>query len=45
MSRRLSDALGYLLSVLLGVAGCIVLAHWAACEQDDAVCALTGSDK
>ncbi len=45
MSRRISEALGYLLSLLIGIAGCFVLAHWAACEQDDAVCAFTGSDK
>ena len=25
--------------------GAMVLAHWAACAQDDAVCAFTGSPR
>ena len=45
MTRRTESALGYLLGVVLGLAGCFLLMHWAACEQDDAVCAFTGEDK
>lgn len=45
MTRRTESALGYLLAVLVGVFGALALAHWSACEQDDAVCAFTGSDQ
>ena len=34
----------YLLSLAIGLVGALLLAHWSACEQDDAVCAFTGRD-
>lgn len=44
MSRPTESALGYLLCLLIGIAGCFVLTHWAACEQSDSFCAFTGED-
>lgn len=47
MSRptKRDQLLGVLLTVLLGIFGALALAHWSACEQDDAVCAFTGSPR
>ena len=33
-----------LLVVLIGVSGAFLLAHWSVCEQDDRMCAFTGSE-
>lgn len=41
MSARRTDALlGTLLTVALGIAGAVLLAHWAACEQYEGLCAM-----
>lgn len=33
-----------LLAFVIGIVGALLLSHWAACEQSDAVCMFTGSD-
>lgn len=46
MSDRVLQAIrSGLLAVVIGIIGVLLLAHWAACESDDSVCAFTGSDK
>lgn len=42
MSRRTSQFLSTALAVVLALSTALALAHWAACEQDDAVCLVTG---
>ena len=43
MSRATADkVLATLFATALGIAGALLLAHWAACEQDDTVCLITG---
>lgn len=32
-----------LLTFVLGIFGAVLLMHWSVCEQDDRVCAITGS--
>ncbi len=34
-----------LLAFALGITVALLLSHWAACEQDDSVCAFTGVPK
>lgn len=34
-----------LLAFVVGIFGAVLLAHWSACEQDNAVCAFTGETK
>jgi hypothetical protein len=41
-ARNVLATLAWLGAVLFGA---MALAHWAACEQDDAVCAFTGSPR
>lgn len=45
MTPRRESALGAILAVAIGLFGALVLAHWSACEQDDTVCAFTGSPR
>jgi hypothetical protein len=33
------------LAFLIGLLGAVAVAHWSACEQDDTVCAFTGSPR
>jgi hypothetical protein len=45
MKRRPTPAeqmAGAVLAFVLGLAGAFALMHFAACEQDDRVCAFTG---
>jgi hypothetical protein len=39
MTTRTDNILGTLLVVAIGIAGAILLAHWAACEQYEGLCA------
>ena len=45
MSRAVRSTLAALVWIGAILFGAMVLAHWAACEQDDAVCAFTGSPR
>jgi len=38
-----NDVAGYILSVILALAFAFFVSNWAACEQDDKVCLITGS--
>lgn len=40
MARRTDNILGTLLVVAIGIAGAILMAHWAACEQYEGLCAM-----
>lgn len=45
MKRPPSEAervAGAVLALVIGLAGAFALMHYAACEQDDRVCAFTG---
>jgi hypothetical protein len=46
MSRptRLQARLGYALAVAIGLAFSVLWMNWAACDQDDAVCLISGAD-
>ena len=39
---RTDKVFSTLLAVVIGLIGALTLAHWAACEQDDTVCLVTG---
>lgn len=45
MSRptRLQSCLGYMLAILLGLAFATAWTNWAACDQDDSVCLISGA--
>ncbi len=45
MKRATRNALATLAWFGAVLFGAMALAHWAACEQDDAVCAFTGSPR
>ena len=34
-----------LLAFVVGIFGALLLAHYAACQEDDSFCAFTGSDQ
>lgn len=44
MSRptRLQSFMGYMLAVGIGLAMSVLWMNWAACDQDDAVCLISG---
>ena len=45
MSRdNLKDLAGALLAVAIAILAALLLSHWAACEQSDRVCMITGED-
>ena len=45
MSRNsLKGLAGALLATAIAVVAALLLAHWAACEQSDRVCMITGED-
>lgn len=45
MSDRVLQAIrSGLLAVVIGIVGALLLAHWAACQEDDAFCSFTGTD-
>jgi hypothetical protein len=41
VSRTTSDALSVVLAVVIGIAGSILIAHFAACESDEAFCSIS----
>ena len=45
MNRAVRSTLAALVWIGAVLFGAMALAHWAACEQDDAVCAFTGSPR
>jgi hypothetical protein len=46
MKRSDFDGFGStLLAFVIGLLGAVLVAHWSACEQDDKVCAFTGSQR
>lgn len=45
MSPRRESALSAILAVAVGLFGALALVHFAVCEQDDTVCAFTGSPR
>ena len=45
MSRdSIKNLAGALLATAIGIVAALLLAHWAACEQNDRVCMITGED-
>lgn len=44
MSRFNESISSVLLATAIGLGLALFVSHWAACEQDDAVCAFTGRD-
>lgn len=44
MSRRTHPIYGAILSMVIGLLGALLLAHFAACEAFDSFCAFTGED-
>lgn len=45
MSPRRESALSAILAAAVGLFGALALVHFAVCEQDDTVCAFTGSPR
>jgi hypothetical protein len=41
MSRRTEGALSVLLAVFIAIAGALLAAHWAACEQYESFCSIS----
>lgn len=44
MKRATESMAGAVLAVVIGIAGSLLVAHWAACEQHEGFCSI-GADK